>query len=102
MTSLVPASYLITVKQKWPLDGGLTASRAKHLTHDQAEQLDSGAQTGPSGCIRASLFTGLTSWHQCLVKGIEAYACYIGQKIQILTLTGTHLGDINLELKRSL
>lgn len=33
MTSLAPACYLITAKQQWPLDVGLTPCRVKHLTH---------------------------------------------------------------------
>lgn len=33
MTSLEPACNFVSVKQQWPPDAGLTASRAKHLTH---------------------------------------------------------------------
>lgn len=54
VASLAPACYFISVKQQWPLDGGLTASTAKAPdSYDQAEQLDSEAQTGPSGVKRA-------------------------------------------------
>ncbi len=81
-------------------------------SYDQAEQLDSGAQTVPSRCntlplsllqglilcIRASLFTGVTSWHQCLVRGIGAYCTHVALYFWfvdpcLVLLTETHLGN---------
>lgn len=51
MTSLAPACYFMSTNKQWPVDARLTHSRAKAPDScNQAEQLDSLAQTGPSGC----------------------------------------------------
>lgn len=102
MTSLVPACYLITVKQQWPLDGGLTPSRAKHLTHmirlsswTLEHKLARLGVLGPL-CLQ-ELPHDISVWSKGLRLTHDVLYYWFADP-DLAPLTGTHLGDVNLEL----